>query len=74
MVERTLTRLLPLQYSSDKALVARYERSRPPEESYDVIAEDGVKTKLYRYKGGNKGPVLLVNIIPFLLPFNIHNI
>ncbi|CAG8453825.1 11879_t:CDS:10 [Diversispora eburnea] len=61
MAERTLTRFLSLQYSSDKSNVQHYERSRPAEESYDVIAEDGVKTKLYRYKGGNKGPVLLVH-------------
>ncbi|CAG8840520.1 1538_t:CDS:2, partial [Racocetra persica] len=61
LIQRTFTRFLPLQYTSNvNALTLQsFEKPRPEREEFTVISEDEVTTKLFRYKGGNKGPVLL---------------
>ncbi|CAG8718465.1 2577_t:CDS:10, partial [Racocetra persica] len=58
MVEHTFTSFLPLQYKSDGD-IPDYNKHSPKKETFDIEADDRVKTKLYRYNGGKKGPVLL---------------
>ncbi|CAG8785777.1 20400_t:CDS:2, partial [Gigaspora margarita] len=61
VIQRSFTRFLPLQYSSNGLNIQSFDKPRPTKEVFTVTAEDGVTTKLFRYKGGNKGPVLLVH-------------
>ncbi|RIB23415.1 hypothetical protein C2G38_1959482 [Gigaspora rosea] len=61
VIQRSFTRFLPLQYSSNGLTIQSFDKPRPTKEEFTVTAEDGVTTKLFRYKGGNKGPVLLVH-------------
>ncbi|CAG8576372.1 6145_t:CDS:2, partial [Scutellospora calospora] len=62
MIQRTFTRFLPLQYSSNGLTIQSFDKpSRPTKEVFQITTDDNVQTKLFRYKGGNKGPVLLVH-------------
>ncbi|RUS30580.1 hypothetical protein BC938DRAFT_479217 [Jimgerdemannia flammicorona] len=60
MSRHYLTWLLPLQFPADFAAAKPFSLPRPEPETWTVTASDGVQTLLTRYKGGLKGPVLLI--------------
>jgi cholesterol oxidase len=63
MLKHVFVRFLPLEYPNKPFPVAKtfYHKGRPEREEWVITAEDSVKSKLFRYKGGRKGPLLLIH-------------
>ncbi|CAG8837287.1 22808_t:CDS:2 [Gigaspora margarita] len=63
LIQRSYTRFLPLQYSSNGLTIQSFDKPRPTKDVFTVTTEDSVTSKLFRYKSRSNGPVLLVNKI-----------
>src|SRR6266498_2991176 len=63
MLKHVFSRFLPLEYPSKIFPISKpfYHKVRPKKEVWEIIAEDGVKSLLFRYQGGRKGPLLLIH-------------
>ncbi|CAB4385335.1 unnamed protein product [Rhizophagus irregularis] len=62
MLKHVFVRFLPLEYPDQKPVPkAFHHKCRPNKSVWEITAEDGVKSLLFRYQGGRKGPILLVH-------------
>ncbi|KAF0475607.1 FAD/NADP-binding domain-containing protein [Gigaspora margarita] len=62
MMEHAFARFRPLSYPG-RFPIARpfYHKHRPQKETWTIVSDDNVETLIHRFKGGLKGPVLLIH-------------